>query len=335
MVLVIRRDLRRDERGVASTVGTIMALLVFLTFMSLIVNQYVPVWMKDSEASHMDGTVGQFANLKGAVDFQVLGAIMAQNAGTVFVPSTTSTPVTLGLDGVPIFSGPTTGQLTSSPTCSAAAACNWTVSFNYEIAINGAFYPSKVSVNASGQIDLGVNNNYYPRGDVVYDNGAVIRAQTDGQVIVAAPVFQVTRSVNNLSVAFELVSLYGAGSASGTSTQIVDTNVFGVNQQTYTYVSGSPGVSIWHSSPFAQAWFDFFNTTLATSLDIAAPSSYTVTAGGDIVVVRTPYYTIQLNTLPGSSPWVMVKINPSSLSMTFTLQQAYVNVGIGSGSNVM
>ena len=37
-----------------------MALLVFLTFMSLIVNQYVPVWMKDSEASHMGAAFASF-----------------------------------------------------------------------------------------------------------------------------------------------------------------------------------------------------------------------------------------------------------------------------------
>ena len=335
MVLVIRRDLRRDERGVASTVGTIMALLVFLTFMSLIVNQYVPVWMKDSEASHMDGTVGQFAGLKGAIDFQALGAIMAQNAGTVFVPSTTSTAVTLGLDGVPIFSSPTTGQLTSSPSCSAAANCSWTVSFNYAINITGVLYPSHVSANSSGQIDLEVNNNYYPRGEVIYDNGAVIRAQTDGQVIVAAPVFQVLRSGDNLSVAFELVSLFGSGSASGTSTQIVDTNVFGVNQQTYTNVATSPGIVIRHLSKYAQAWFNFFNTTLSTSLHVSTPTSYTTSSGGDVVSVTTPYYALQLNMLPGGSPWMMLAINPAGLAVSFTLQQAYVNVGIGSGSNMM
>jgi len=48
-----------DDDGVASTVGTIMALLVFLTFLSLITNQYVPVWMKDSEAGHMGEALGQ------------------------------------------------------------------------------------------------------------------------------------------------------------------------------------------------------------------------------------------------------------------------------------
>ncbi len=329
MVLVIRRALRKDERGVASTVGTVMALLVFLTFLSLIVNQYVPVWMKDSEASHMDGAVGQFANLKGAVDFQVLGALMAQNAGTVFVPSTTSTPITLGVDGVPIFSGPTFGALTSSPTCSNPFFCSWNLSFTYTI--NSV--PLKYAASASGQIDLNVANRYYPSGDIAYDNGAVIRSQNDGQVIVAAPIFAVSRTGGNLSVAFELINLYGSGSASGTSSQIVDTNVFGVNQQTYTNVlSSGAGISIWHNTSYPQAWYNLFNNTLSTSLKVTTPTSYTVGPLGSTTTVVTPYYTITLNTITHT---VYVKINPSSLSLTFTLQQAYVNVGIGSGSNMV
>ncbi len=324
MVLVIRRDLRRDERGVASTVGTIMALLVFLTFMSLIVNQYVPVWMKDSEASHMDGSVGQFAELKGAIDFQVLGAIMAQNAGTVFVPSTASTPVTLGLDGVPIFSGPTFGALTSSPSAGV-----WNLSFIYLIGINKV--PTKVTASSSGQVDLNVANRYYPSGDIAYDNGAVIRSQSDGQVIVAAPVFQAQRSGNNLSLAFELVNLYGSSSASGTSTQIVDTNVFGVNQQTYTQVSATQDVVITHVSPYALAWFKFFNNTLASSLKVTSPS-YVSSGNGNSLVVTSPYYQISVQPPLGK---LSLTISTSALSVTFTIQQAYVNVGIGSGSSVV
>ncbi len=329
MVLVVRRDLRKDERGVASTVGTIMALLVFLTFMSLIVNQYVPVWMKDSEASHMDGTVGQFADLKGAIDFQVLGAIMAQNAGSVFVPSTASSPVTMGIDGVPIFSGPTAGYLTSSPTCSGPSQCSWTVAFNYTI--NGV--PISVAPTASGQIDLSVLNRYYPTGDIAYDNGAVIRSQSDGQVIVAAPVLNAARSGSNLTFAFELINLYGSGSASGTTTQIVNTNVFGVNQQTYSNVASSGnGITIWHYSTYALAWFNFFNSTLASNLKVATPTSYTVTSGGAVTTVVSPYYKIVLNTLQKS---VMLLVNPAGYSLTFTLQQAYVNVGVGSGTTMV
>src|SRR6266571_1420602 len=85
---VLIRELRSDERGVASTVGTIMALLVFLTFLSLIVNQYVPVWMKDSEAAHMNTALGNFGSLKGAIDLQVLASQAARNAGVFYIPTT-------------------------------------------------------------------------------------------------------------------------------------------------------------------------------------------------------------------------------------------------------
>src|SRR6266571_1814844 len=111
---VLIRELRSDERGVASTVGTIMALLVFLTFLSLIVNQYVPVWMKDSEAAHMNTALGNFGSLKGAIDLQVLAAQAARNAGAFYIPTTASAAIGLGVDGVPIFAAPTIGTLRST-----------------------------------------------------------------------------------------------------------------------------------------------------------------------------------------------------------------------------
>src|SRR2546425_10068055 len=95
------RDIRGDEKGVASTVGTIMALLVFLTFLSLIVNQYVPVWMKDSEASHMNGALGQVGGGTGAIDLQSHAAQAARMSGTHYLPVTASYAVRLDVYGGP------------------------------------------------------------------------------------------------------------------------------------------------------------------------------------------------------------------------------------------
>ncbi len=330
MVLVIRRDLRRDERGVASTVGTIMALLVFLTFLSLIVNQYVPVWMKDSEAAHLDTAVGQFADLKGAIDFQVLGAIMAHNAGQFFVPSPTATSVTLGVDGVPIFSSPTTGTLKANPD-----AGPWTVAFQYCIFANDVCTNTNVWQNASGQVDLNVANRYYPTGDVVYENGAVIRAQPDGQVVRAAPIFAVQPSATNLTMSFELVNLYNAGSIAGTSTEIVSSNVFAVNTQTYTRLTSN--VVITHQSAFGLAWFRFFNTTLAAGLSPAATtysvSSGTTTVTGKLTVSSPPIYTLALFYRPDTQLYTLtMTISSSQLSLAFILEQAFVNLDVGQGS---
>ena len=344
MVLVIRRDLRRDERGVASTVGTIMALLVFLTFLSLIVNQYVPVWMKDSEAAHMDTGVGQFAGIKGAIDFQVLGALMARNAGSFFIPSPASTSVTLGVDGVPIFSSPTTGTLNSLPDAGA-----WTVAFQYSINVNGLFTYSNVYQNSSGQIDLNVANRYYPPGDVVYENGAVIRSQPDGQIVRAAPIFQAgitsSQTATNLTVAFELVSLYGSGSMAGTTTQIVDTKVFGVDQQDYAPLSKDLYIN--HTSSYGLAWFNFFNSTLSSSLKVTS-FTYTSAAGTTTVKGQLPdpalgsardVYWLTLISNPNTGAYSLslrIIHNPFTTpsSLEFTLQQAYVNVGVGTSSNL-
>jgi len=120
---VLIRDIRSDDEGVASTVGTIMALLVFLTFLSLIVNQYVPVWMKDSEASHMNGVLGQFGGLKGSIDLQILASQAAQFAGAHYIPVTAASAITLGVDGVPIFAAATTARtpLTRNPRSGSAS----------------------------------------------------------------------------------------------------------------------------------------------------------------------------------------------------------------------
>src|SRR6266571_1318607 len=179
---VLIRELRSDERGVASTVGTIMALLVFLTFLSLIVNQYVPVWMKDSEAAHMNTALGNFGSLKGAIDLQVLASQAARNAGAFYIPTTASAAIGLGVDGVPIFAAPTIGTLKSSPDSGP-----FTVQFSY--LIRGV--PTPVREQSNGTIDLDVANRYYVPQRVAYENGAVIRYQGDGQVVRAQPTYAV------------------------------------------------------------------------------------------------------------------------------------------------
>ena len=57
-----------DEEGVAATIGTIMSLLVFLTFMGMFTNQFVPVWMSDNESTHMATAITQMVGLKADID---------------------------------------------------------------------------------------------------------------------------------------------------------------------------------------------------------------------------------------------------------------------------
>ena len=322
---VVIHELRSDERGVASTVGTIMALLVFLTFLSLIVNQYVPVWMKDSEAAHMNSALGQFGGLKGAIDLQELAAQSAQNAGTFYIPVTASSAVGLGVDGVPIFSASTIGTLRSFPD-----AGSFTVTFDY--LINNV--RTHVAEQSNGSIELQVANRYYTAQTIAYENGAVIRYQGDGQVVRAQPTFAVGKTNNSLDVSFGLVSLYGTGAIAGTSTEIVNTQVFAFDRQDYRGFASNAVVWINHTSRYGLAWYSFLNQTLSGALKLggtftSTPLDVSFTAKIGLLTV----YKISASLNPTSGMYTMrleihnnVGILPLSV---FRLQHAQVQVGVG------
>src|SRR6266540_4214655 len=272
---VLIRELRSDERGVASTVGTIMALLVFLTFLSLIVNQYVPVWMKDSEAAHMNTALGNFGSLKGAIDLQVLAAQAARNAGAFYIPTT-----------------------------------------------------------ASAAIDLDVANRYYVPQRVAYENGAVIRYQGDGQVVRAQPIFAVIKTNNSLDISFGLVSLYGTGAIAGTSTEIVNTQVFAFDRQDYSGFASNAVIYINHTSRYGLAWYAFLNQTLAAALKlggtyVSTPLDQTFTG----MIGALPVYQITSRFNPTTGIYIMqLKIYNNALVMplsVFRLQHAQVQIGVG------
>ncbi|HYS99860.1 MAG TPA: hypothetical protein VEO20_04270 [Thermoplasmata archaeon] len=322
---VVIHELRSDKRGVASTVGTIMALLVFLTFLSLIVNQYVPVWMKDSEAAHMNSALGQFGGLKGAIDLQELAAQSAQNAGTFYIPVTASSAVGLGVDGVPIFSASTIGTLRSFPD-----AGSFTVTFDY--LINNV--RTHVAEQSNGSIELQVANRYYTAQTIAYENGAVIRYQGDGQVVRAQPTFAVGKTNNSLDVSFGLVSLYGTGAIAGTSTEIVNTQVFAFDRQDYRGFASNAVVWINHTSRYGLAWYSFLNQTLSGALKLggtftSTPLDVSFTAKIGLLTV----YKISASLNPTSGMYTMrleihnnVGILPLSV---FRLQHAQVQVGVG------
>jgi len=333
------RPLQSDETGVASTVGTVMALLVFLTFLSLIVNQYVPVWMKDSEAAHMSGSFGQFGHLKSAIDFQILAATAAAQSGTQYVPVTTFAPITLGVDGVPIFAGPTTGDLTLFPD-----AAPWTVQFSYSI--NGV--DTIATERSAGKIFLDVHNRYFVPQQLTYESGAVIRSQVLGQAVRAEPSFAVTKT-NLVTVGFTLVSLFGTGGATGTTTDGVTARLIGVDRQEYSAIRSSMWIN--HTSDFGPAWYEFFNETFSKAFGVTpekfspCPAPYCFTSAyveshPALLRVATPYYDVRTTWSPSNrtySLFVDVKndwqnLSPLTLSIgAIVVQHAYVDAAVGAG----
>lgn len=249
--------MRSDEEGVASTIGTTMALLVFLTFLSLIVNQYVPAWMRESEASHANTVIGQFGSLKGAIDLQILAANSAQNAGRTHIPVWSSTAVVLGVDGVPIFASATPATMAVLPS-----AGPFVVTFDYDI--RGV--RTRVVETSNGSIEIDLQNRYYEPQRIVYENGAVIRFQNDGQVIRGSPTFVVRNTNNVLDISFGLVSLYGGGTITGIATEVINAQLFALDDQIYEDFPSDARIWINHTSRYAFAWYRYMNDTLSDAL---------------------------------------------------------------------
>ena len=325
----VTRVVRTDDEGVASTLGTTMALLVFLTFISLIVNQYVPAWMKESEAAHVNTVIGQFGSLKGAIDLQILAAHSAANAGQIYIPVTATSAITLGVDGVPIFASSTPATITAFPQAGA-----FTVTFDY--LIQGV--KQRIEKVSNGSVEIDVQNRYFTPQRVAYENGAVIRYQSTGQVIRGAPTFSV-RNVNSaLDISFTLVSLYGSGTVSGTTTEVVNSQLFAVDPQNYVNFPANARIWVNHTSRYGLAWYQFMNETLASALKLggtftktALDVTYTAKIGATVIYIVSASYN------PSTQIYTQrleIRNNPGVLTIgTFRMLSAQVNMKVGETAN--
>jgi hypothetical protein len=247
----IRRSVKWDDEGVASTVGTIMALLVFLTFMSLIVDQYVPVWMKDAESAHTNEAFGQFGTMKNSIDNQVLSCQVARFAGETCMRVTTFSPIRLGLDGVPLFSSPTAGELQMKPW-----EGNVTVAFSYQ----AGNFSIVVNETSSGLIDLHMYNRYFVQQRIIYENGAVLVYQLDGQFVGVSPHFIIDNRSEYIEISLSQITLFGSGSSSGVSTEGAQTRLINTESERYTNLSTDFNITL--NTNYEVAWYNFYNDTL-------------------------------------------------------------------------
>lgn len=206
--------IRKDREGVASTVGTIMALLVFLTFLTLFTNTYIPIWMKENERNHMDVVLNQFGDLKGKVDSLVVNA-QVTGRPTINMYQ----PITLGSDGVPVFATATAGFMflkPGGPMDEVESAVSQ--SFHYRISgTEGVWYFDPLEKFGGGAIEFYGPNRYYVQQWYTYENGALLIYQEDGEALRASPslVFMKSEADGPVNVQFDQVDFIGSNASIG------------------------------------------------------------------------------------------------------------------------
>lgn len=244
--------LKKDQRGVASTIGTIMALLVFLAFMAMITNNYVPAWMLDNERSHMNQSIDQFGELKGKVDSMInQQRVTGDNSMKMYAP------VTMGAQGVPLFASPTVGMLSYMSQGSNNTGVH--VWFSYATTNTSIL----VDVTGGGKVELYVPNRYYVQQWIGYENGAIIVKQEAGQAIRAYPNLDISKNGDRINVAFTEVDLIGARqSLTGSDSVGFSLDLIYIDAQTYT-AGADRTWNLAINTTYGAAWGKYFNETMA------------------------------------------------------------------------
>lgn len=293
----IKKSPRWDnDDGVAATVGTIMALLVFLAFMGIFTNQFVPVWMSDNESSHMSVVIEQFINLKSSIDLSI-----SNYPNSLVAPSPTYVPVTLSSAGIPVFAGPTAGILTLSPdTLFSKSQFN----LSYVWTTNGVTpytIDPRNDGHTGGYLELYCPNRYFVEQRLIYEAGAVILNQSDGEFILAGPQLSVKNVglVGNPSLVVKMtqVSVEGVNKTiGGTGSKGVTAEMTFADTVAYqnNFTNNSDTISLTIQSKHGIAWKNYFNRTL-TAAGLTYNSNYSITATFHKgVISQNDYYTVTI-----------------------------------------
>lgn len=184
--------IRGVRRGQSAAVGTILAIMVILTLLTVVTTRWIPVWVEGREAGHAATIDAQFAELKKTIDQQALIGTPGAGVGN---------PFTLGQPGVPVFAPGSAGTIN-----------------------NGAFGPSLsrnmltfentsqgFTQTSYGAIKYSTFNTRYIQQSHLYEFGAVIINQSDGQLLKSGPAFQFENVTNTTQIRLTMVSLAGDG----------------------------------------------------------------------------------------------------------------------------
>lgn len=272
-----------------------MALLVFLTFLALFTNSYIPIWMVDNERGHMNEVMDQFGSLKGKVDMMSVSSEITGQSNLNMYQS-----IALGAPGIPVFASPTAGLLTYSPY----GAKNSTMQVDFKYYIAGK--EIKMNDVGGGKMQLYMPNRYYVQQWVGYENGALLVGQQDGQAMKAYPSLSIVKTEGGaIQLAWTQIDLTGANATiAGTGNAGVNLDLIYYNSQTYntTKVNSYGWVNFTFTTQFGSAWWSYLtNITKGSGL---SPTDY--------ALAWTPL-PMKLQNQPNSNP-IQIKLTVKNVS---------------------
>ncbi len=250
-------SLLKDEYGVVGIVVTVLIIGLILAVMVMIQTVYIPQWVEEKEAIHMDEVANGFAHLKYALDVQAL----------VNDSTTISTYIPLGSKEIPIFNiGRSFDQLfIENNGLQIILETNNTA-------------PAKTF--QSDSIIFSSQNTYYVNQQYIYEGGAMILDQHPSSVMYGMPSIMVTdyNFCLNLTI-INISRVSGNDAVSGFGMYPIYTSVKENKVGVYSVFENVTNITIRSSYP--HAWYTAVNSTLNLMW-----SNYTIEKHNDRIIIR-------------------------------------------------
>jgi hypothetical protein len=283
--------------------------------MGIFTNQFVPAWMSDNESTHMSQVIGQFTTLKSQVD---IGVSNSQNS--LIAPTPIFVPITLSAPGIPVFAASTAGIMSFVPE-SLSLRPIFNVTYTYRSATTGTQLTLSPSNDgrAGGSLDLYCPNRYYVEEHLIYENGAVILNQSDGEFVIAGAQFAVKNVGTGQSpsrvVMMTQVSMQGENKTiGGTGSKGVNADITYASTTAYDNADKTT-LTITMTTQHGVAWKNFFLRALNGTANM--------TIGHGFNITMTKYH-FSNNLLDYS----ILTVTIDSVS-TLDFTKAYVKISIG------
>jgi len=240
--MIQMKNVKNSNDAVVGIVATFLIVGLIVTVISMIQAVYIPKWMEQTEADHMEVVADQFSQLKFAIDTQ----------SAIKEPDTPiSTSITLGNKELPF--------LTSSRAYGSldilSDDCMLTI--NYSNFTKSKSYPL-------GIIKYSSANAYFLNQAYICEAGAVILSQSQGNTMSIKPAFSVGYGYgSDINISFTITNISTIGgkrSIGGYGTYPIQTEFSEVDVTNFADVK-----NITIETNYQNAWQKFINNTLINS----------------------------------------------------------------------
>lgn len=256
------RKIKKMDDAVVGIIATFLITGLIVIVISLIQTMYIPKWMEQTEADHMENVGDQFSQLKFAIDTQ--SALQQTN-----IPISTS--ITLGSKEMPfLMSSRSYGSLEISPD-----ECIVTITKD----------GSEPQSYALGVIKYSSVNSYFLNQDYIYEAGALILSQSEGNTMSIRPAFSVYNE-DEINISFTLINITTIGekqSISGYGNYPIQTEYLDPDPVIPITIIDVSNIEI--TTEYQNSWLKFIKNTLINSALKEGGNDFTINIVGNKVSI--------------------------------------------------